>query len=113
VVDSDALVRGSILMDQVFIGSHSVVDRCILDKGVNVGAFCYLGYGERRTPGNDITVLGEGVTIPRRTAIGRSCKIMPYTGYGDFTMHAITPGQVVSPLAGSRETISDDRVIIH
>jgi glucose-1-phosphate adenylyltransferase len=113
MVDSDALVRDSILMDQAVVGSHSVVDRCILDKGVSVGAFCYLGFGERRTPGNDITVLGEGVAVPRRTAIGRSCKIMPYTGYADFRTNAITPGHVVSHLAVGGETISDKRVIIY
>jgi glucose-1-phosphate adenylyltransferase len=95
-VENDALVRNSILMDQALIGSHSVVDRSILDRGVNVGAYCYIGFGERYTNVNDVTVLGEGVAVPRRTTIGRNCKVMSYSGYGDLTTSAIITGQVIS-----------------
>ena len=96
-VDEQAVVRNSVIMGNTSIGRYSVVDRCVLDEGVKVGDYCYLGFGSGITPGEwDITVLGKGVIIPPHTAIGRSCKIMPYVEISDFTTNLITSGSVLS-----------------
>lgn len=80
-VEEEAVVRDSAIMANTTIGKHSVVDRCILDEEVNIGKFCYIGFGASLIPGNwDITVLGRGVTVPPYTAICRNCKILTWCG---------------------------------
>ena len=97
VIDKLAVVRNSIVMGGCHIGYHSVVDRCILDEGVNIGQMCYVGFGSSPIPGKyDVTLLGKGVTVPPHTAIGRNCRIMPYVGEADFTASAVPHDSVVS-----------------
>jgi len=96
-VDDEAVVKDSILMSDVFVGHHSMVDRCILDEGVNVGKFCYVGYGTSLvTDAWDVTVLGKGVSVPSHTAINRHCKLLPHVGPRDFDSSLIRSGSVVS-----------------
>lgn len=104
-VEEKAEVRNSIVMANSFIGYHSVVDHCILDEGVNVGKFCYLGFeGEMAVNGctaipdtGRLTVLGEGATVPPLTAICRNCKILPNVRPDDFTGKVVSPNSVISP----------------
>ena len=85
-------------MANSFIGYHSVVDQCILDEGVNVGKFCYLGCGASVVSENwSVTVLGEGVTVPPHTAICRNCKILPHVGPSDFGGKVVPSDSIVSP----------------
>ena len=96
-IEPEALVRKSVIMANCVIGRHSVVDRCILDEGVIIGEFCYVGFGASLMPGNcDITVVGSGAAIPPYTAIGRNCKIYPGVGPSDFRTNAVPAGTVVS-----------------
>jgi glucose-1-phosphate adenylyltransferase len=75
-VEEEAVVRDSIVMPRVTIGFHSVVERCILEDGVHVGRFCYLGFGAGvRSEKCGISVIGAEVVIPDRTAIGHDCKV--------------------------------------
>jgi glucose-1-phosphate adenylyltransferase len=104
-VEEKAEVRNSIVMANCFIGYHSVVDCCILDEGVNVGKFCYLGFeGEMAVSGGTdipwtgrLTVLGEGATVPPLTAICHNCKILPNVGPADFAGKVVPPNSVISP----------------
>jgi len=78
--EEQAIIRNSIIMPNSVIGKHSVVDRCILDEEVNIGKFCYVGFGSGLVSGgSNITVLGRGVSVPSGTAIGRSQKVLPET----------------------------------
>ena len=96
-VDEQAVVRNSVIMENTYIGYQSIVDRCVLDEGVNIGNYCYIGFSPGLTPSDlDVTVLGKGVTIPPHTAIGRGGKISPYVGPADFTTNVVLPGAVVS-----------------
>jgi len=80
VVEEQAIIRNSIIMPNSVIGKHSVVDRCILDEEVNIGKFCYVGFGSGlASGGSNITVVGRGVSIPSGTAVGRSQKVLPET----------------------------------
>jgi glucose-1-phosphate adenylyltransferase len=94
-IDEHAEVRNSIIMEGTFIGRHSVVDSCVLDDKVKVNDYCYLGYGSGRLNGeSNITVLGKGVTVPPRTAIGQNCRVAPDSGPSDFTSNVIPGNQV-------------------
>jgi glucose-1-phosphate adenylyltransferase len=80
VVEEQATIQNSIIMPNSVIGKHSVIDHCILDEEVDIGKFCYVGFGSSLAScGSNITVLGRGVSIPSGTAVGRSQKIFPET----------------------------------
>lgn len=97
-VEEQAVVRNSIIMANTVIGRHTIVENCILDEAVNVGRFCYIGFGANRiSEKRDITVLGRGVTVPPHTAIGRNCKVLSAVGEADFATKAVPPGTVISP----------------
>jgi glucose-1-phosphate adenylyltransferase len=96
-VAESAQVISSVVMDNTSIGFHSVVDRCILDEGVNVGKYCYLGFGTADQPGVwDITMLGKEVSVPPKTAIGRKCKVLPGLKMDAFKSGLVASGTVLA-----------------
>ncbi|HEY41799.1 MAG TPA: hypothetical protein G4O18_08090 [Dehalococcoidia bacterium] len=97
-VDSQAVVRNSVVMKDAIIGSRSIIDHCVLDEEVSVGLFCYIGFGSSRIPSQDeVTVIGRGATVPPHTAIGRNCRILPHVEPSDFVSSAIRAGETVEP----------------
>jgi len=78
-VDEHAVVKNSILMSNVCVGTRSVVDACIADEEVHVGEFCYVGFGSNYGRTAEYTLLGKGASIASHTAIARGCKVMPYS----------------------------------
>lgn len=97
MVDENAVVTNSVVMANTTIGKHSVVNSCILDEDVNVGEFCYVGFGATLIPGDrDITVIGKGVAVPSGTAIGRNCKVQPEVRLEDFGSNVVPAGSIVA-----------------
>ena len=87
-------------MANTLVGYHSVVDSCIIDEGVEIGRFCYIGFGNSLLAGEgDITVLGKDVVVPPHTAVGRKCKVLPKVGPGDFRANLVPSGTVVQSYA--------------
>ncbi|MGP8079440.1 MAG: glucose-1-phosphate adenylyltransferase family protein [Dehalococcoidales bacterium] len=82
-VEEQAVVKNSIIMSNVFIGVHSIVDSCIADEDVNIGDFCYLGFGKNNNNNREYILLGKGSSISAHTAIARGCKITPYSSPTD------------------------------
>lgn len=96
-VEEKAEIWNSVVMANGRIGYHSVVDKCILDEGVNIGENCYVGLGASLIPGDwDVTVVGKGAVIPPHIAVGRDCKIYPDVNVTDFTTAAVPPGTTLS-----------------
>jgi glucose-1-phosphate adenylyltransferase len=88
-----ALVRNSIIMAGASIGYHSIVEGCILDEKVNIGDFCYVGFGAGLLPANaETTVLGQDVTVPDRTAIGRQCRVQSRLSPAAFDTQVVPSG---------------------
>ena len=84
-------------MGDVTVGYHSVVDTCVIDEGVRVEPFCYVGFGTKLPSGEpNITVLGRGVVVPSGRAIGRQCRVQPEVGPADFEGIVVPPGTVVA-----------------
>jgi len=85
IVEAGAIIRDSIIMFDSRIGSGSYIDRCILDKNVEVGANCRLGYGDDFRPNEaephklntGITIVGKRAYLPDGLQVGRNCKIGP------------------------------------
>jgi len=112
-VEENAEIRNSIVMANSFIGYHSVVNQCILDEGVNVGKFCYLGLGGTGTSENwNITVLGEGVTVPPHTAIGHNCTILPHVGPDDFRGSVVPSDSIMSPRSVTKPRRINEKKIL-
>lgn len=97
-IDDEAVVKNSLVMANVHIGYHSVINRCVLDEGVNVGQFCYVGFrnGPISSDGG-ITVVGKDVIVPQHTAIGHNCKILPKVQPADFLSAVVTSDSIVVP----------------
>ena len=96
IVEEQAVVRNSVIMANTMIGKHSVVDYCILDEDVNVGKFCYIGFGASPTRRNaGITALGKGVKVPSYSAIYSSCKVSADTRPINFVFDAVTSSPVI------------------
>lgn len=96
-VEEEAIVKNSVVMANTFVGYHSVADSCIIDEEVNIGKFCYLGFGRSLLPGEcEITVIGKEVVVPSHTAIGRKCKVLPKAGLCDFSGSLVPPGTIVT-----------------
>jgi glucose-1-phosphate adenylyltransferase len=79
-------------MDDCLVRRGATVERCILDKGVRVGAAAHLGVSSDGTAnqeqpdilGHGITLVGKGATIPARQIVGTNCLIDMLAGPGDF-----------------------------
>ena len=96
-IEEQAEVRNSVLMTDVSIGFHSVVDTCIIDEGVKIDKLCYLGFGRSLLPEQyDLTVIGKGAYIPSNTAIGRDCRILPHVDASCFRGNLINSGMTVT-----------------
>jgi glucose-1-phosphate adenylyltransferase len=95
-IEDEAIVRNSVLMSNVFVGYHSVVEQCVLDERVNIGKFCYIGFGANLpADGRETTVLGKRVIVPSYTAIGHNCKVLPYVDTEDFISSSVPSGLVI------------------
>jgi glucose-1-phosphate adenylyltransferase len=100
VVEPGALVRDSILMDDCLVRREAVVQRCILDKRVRVGATAVLGIGEDGRCNSEepevlnhgITIVGKNARIPAHQRIGTNCLIGMMVGPEDFTARALPDG---------------------
>lgn len=87
-VAEGATVRDSVILSNTTIAPGAVVDRCIVDKDVRVGAGVLLGDGDDNTPNQSkpqeintgITLVGKGSVIPDGLVIGRNVVIHAYTG---------------------------------
>jgi len=96
-VAEQALVRNAVIMTDVSIGYHSIVDGCILDERVNIGNYCYVGFGAGLQSKNaEITVLGSDVTVPDRIAIGCQCRVPPGLGPEAFDTRLIPSGTAMA-----------------
>jgi glucose-1-phosphate adenylyltransferase len=82
-VEEGAIIRDSIIMTDTDIGPGAVIDRCIIDKEVRVGAGCRIGYGddlalnwlEPKCLNTGITIIGRNAVVPPGTTIGRNVLI--------------------------------------
>ncbi|GAC1653645.1 MAG: glucose-1-phosphate adenylyltransferase [Herpetosiphon sp.] len=91
-VAAGAIVRDSIVMLNTTIEAGAVIDRCVIDEAVVIGAGATVGAGQsvrpnRTEPGtitDGLTVVGTRATIPGGITIGRNCRIDPDVSGSDF-----------------------------
>jgi glucose-1-phosphate adenylyltransferase len=103
-VEQGAVVRNSVIMNDTVIRSGAVVERCVLDKEIEVGANAQLGAGKDDTPNKlepanintGITIVGKRAHIPAGTIIGRNCRIDPTTTREDYEKSEVPSGETIS-----------------
>lgn len=84
-VAAGAVVRDSVILTDTVIGSGSLIDRCVLDKEIEVGDGARVGVGDDLTPNettpgllrSGLTIAGKRSVIPDGFQIGRNCRIGP------------------------------------
>lgn len=104
IVEAGAVVRDSIIMNDTVIRTGAVVDRCVLDKEIEVGAGARVGVGDDNTPNQlepanintGLTIVGKRARIPDGASIGRNCRIDSNTTKDDYTQMEIPSGGTIS-----------------
>jgi glucose-1-phosphate adenylyltransferase len=80
-----ATVRDSVILSDAQIGPEAVVDRCIVDEGVQIAAKARVGDGDDNTPNREtperlntgLTLVGLGASVAEGLRIGRNVAIRP------------------------------------
>jgi glucose-1-phosphate adenylyltransferase len=103
-VEAGAMVRDSIIMNDTVVRTGAVVDRCVLDKEIEIGARAQVGLGDDNTPNQleptnintGITIVGKRASIPAGASIGRNCRIDPNTTGDDYDQIDVPSGGTIS-----------------
>ena len=102
-VERGAVIRDSVVMNDTTIRAGARVDRCVLDKEIEVGSEAQLGVGDDNTPngrepGNlyaGITIVGKRARIPTGVAVGRNCRIDANVTPDDFPRAEVPSGGTI------------------
>jgi glucose-1-phosphate adenylyltransferase len=103
-VERGAVVRNSVIMNDTVIRAGAVIDRCVLDKEIEIGADTQVGVGSDYTPNQlepsnldtGITLIGKRARVPAGAVIGRNCCIDTNTAPDDFTGLQVPSGATIS-----------------
>jgi len=103
MVECGATVRDSVIMNDTIIRAGAQIDRCILDKRVEVGRDAQVGTSDDYTPNtcepanlnSGITVVGRCTQVPAKAVLGRNCRIDPNVAPDDFPGLTIPSGATV------------------
>jgi glucose-1-phosphate adenylyltransferase len=102
-VEPGAVVRDSVIMNDTVVRAGAVVDRCVLDKEIEIGAGAQVGAGKDNTPNQlepaninaGITIVGKRAKIPANAVIGRNCRIDPNTTPEDYDLLEVKSGGTI------------------
>jgi glucose-1-phosphate adenylyltransferase len=111
-VEVGAVVRDSIIMNDTIIRADARVERCVLDKEIEIGRGAQVGCGDDNTPNKlepanldtGITIVGKRARVPADVVIGRNCRIDASTNADDYDSLVIPSGGTVS----ERTVLVDD-----
>ena len=91
VIEEDAFVKDSIIMENTIIRKGACLERCVVDASCDVGENVRIGVGANvpnefkpKIYDTGITVLGENTKVPDGVTIGKNCVIYGTTVYTDY-----------------------------
>ena len=101
-IEEGAIVRDSIIFDGCRIDHNAVLDHVILDKEIQVGAWCQVG-GDDYTPNRErpelltsgITIVGKRSHLPAGLRLGRNCIVAPLVRPDDFPDMQVPSGETI------------------
>ncbi|MBN1296321.1 glucose-1-phosphate adenylyltransferase [bacterium] len=112
VVENDAVVIDSVLLDDVSVGSGSRLQRVIADKHTGIGSYAHL-IGNHQSPPNNLypnhlssglIILGNRSVVPNHTRIEGNCLVFPSVTARDWITPELAAG---STLKGSSHIIQE------
>ena len=103
-VERGAVVRDSVIMNDTTIKAGARVNRCVLDKEIEIGPQAQLGMGDDNTPNQlepanlntGITIVGKRARIPAGAVVGCNCRIDSSVTPDDFEHLEIRSGETVT-----------------
>ena len=103
-IERGAVVRDSVIMNDTTIRAGALVDRCVLDKEIEIGANAHVGVGDDTMPNQlepanintGITIVGKRARVLAGAVVGRNCRIDPSVTPDDFVGLDIPSGATVS-----------------
>jgi len=103
-VERGAVVRDSVIMNDTTVKAGALVNCCVLDKEIEIGADAQVGVGDDNTPNElepanldtGITIAGKRARVPARATLGRNCRIDPNVTPDDFERLDIPSGALVA-----------------
>jgi glucose-1-phosphate adenylyltransferase len=103
-VGRGAVVRDSVIMNDTAIRAGAVIDRCVLDKEIEIGANAQVGEGVDATPNQlepanldtGISLIGKRARVPAGVIIGRNCCVAANTTPEDFAGLQVPSGATIS-----------------
>ncbi len=103
-VERGAVIRDSVIMNDTIVRAGARIDRCVLDKEIEVGTETQLGVGDDNTPNErephnlntGITIVGKRAVIPPGAVVGRNCRIDANAAPEDFGKMEVPSGGTVT-----------------
>jgi glucose-1-phosphate adenylyltransferase len=103
VIEEGAIVRDSIIMNSVTIGKGTVLDRTIVSENTQIGANCVLGAGEEDVKNKlkpdvyafNLVTVGENTVIPDGVSIGKNTAISGKTSIEDYPGNVLPGGETL------------------
>ncbi len=103
-VERGAVVRDSVIMNDTTLRADALVDRCILDKEIEIGAGAQVGVGDDNTPNQlepanldtGITIVGKRARVPAGASLGRNCRIDPNVTPDDWERIELPSGGTIT-----------------
>ena len=102
VVHPLAVVKNSVILNDVQIKEGAVVDNCIIDKHTIVGKNAKLGFGENKANeekpdllSSGITVIGKHINIPDNMIIGKNVRLFESADLSAFKDNTIDSGKTI------------------
>jgi glucose-1-phosphate adenylyltransferase len=103
-LEPGAVVRDSVIMNDTIIRAGAVINRCVLDKEIEIGTGSHVGAGDEMTPNllepeninTGITIIGKRARVPAGAVIGRNCRIDANTTPIDYDQLQVPSGATIS-----------------
>ena len=107
-IEAGAKVKNSIIFDDTIIRSNTKIDKSIIDKKVDIGHNCNLGYGDNSTSNfqkpdlvsSGLNIIAKQTTIPDSIIMGHNCRVFSYVEPQDFHTKHIPSGSTITSDSG-------------
>ncbi len=102
VIEKDAVVRDSIIMNETHIGSGTECNKAIIAESVTIGSDCHIGVGheaENETSpkiyNSGLVTIGEKTDIPDGVTVGKNTVIFGHTEASDYENGRLDSGRTL------------------
>lgn len=100
IIEEDAMVINSIIMQDTVVKRGTVIERCIVSEKCEIGENTYIGQGENiphetkaHIYHNGITAIGAYTNIPDNVVIGKNCEVSGNTTKEDYQNGKLESGR--------------------